>query len=899
VRPRPSRLLRWLAERLLPSADREWMADDLDEDFSRRSRWRRSMYLAQAVHVRVKGPGRTTTPHSHSTPRGPMFSTLLQDARYALRTLRQQPGFTLVATLSLAVGIGLNTAIFAVVDNLLFRPLPFERPETLVSVYTSDERGSNFGSTSYPDFLDLSTGTSPFEHLLGHAMMFAAVGISGDNRLALGEVVTTNYFTALGVRPVVGRAFAPDDDKGEGGHAVTVISERLWRKSFGSRTDVAGATLFIKNKPYTVIGVAPEAFNGMMPGVSAELWVPVSMVDDVEPAGQIDVVPSATGTTRLQQRGNRWMFVKGRLREGVTAAQAQAALVPVMAGLAKAFPVSNRERQLTVVPAGNVRFHPDVDKTLRPVSAVLMGAVGLVLLIACANLANMLLARGVSRTREMALRSALGAGRARLIRQMVVESLLLSAAGGALGLLLAIWATSALAAVSLPLEIPLAFDLKIDWRLAAFASAVSIVTGLAFGVLPALRASKPNLVSALKDATAQASSGRRFGLRQGLVVLQVAVSVVLIVGGFLLSRSVRAAFDMTPGFKTGGLVAATVSMDLLGYTEGQATQFFERAMTSVQRLPGVESVAFSERLPFSPNQHRTSIVVDGRPELTPPNGASVDTTRVSAGYFGTLGVPLVRGRHFDSRDTPDSTRAAIITEELARQLFTDRDALGAKLRLRDQTGPLVEIVGIVRDYAIGSLGEAPKAVIHFAASQRVSTTGSILVRTAGDGTAMVTAVERDFRAAEPRLVFLELGTLDRMMATSLLPISIGASLFGGLSGLAMMLAGVGLYGVIAFNVARRTREIGIRMALGSTRGQVLRQVLHEAMGLVIVGTLAGAGLAALAAQALSGVLLGVTPFDPVSYLAAALLLLATAILASVIPARRAASVDPLIALRST
>jgi len=828
-----------------------------------------------------------------------MFFTLLQDARYAVRTLRQQPGFTLVATLSLAIGIGLNTALFAVVDNLLLRPLPFDRPETLVSVYTSDERGSHFGSTSYLDLQDLSVPNSPFEHLIGHAMMFAAVGINGENRLAFGEVVTANYFSALGVRPVAGRAFSPDDDKGEGGHAITVISERLWRQSFGSRTDVIGSTLFIKNKPYTVIGVAAKAFNGMMPGVSAELWIPLSMVNDVEPAGQIDVVPSATGTTRLQQRGNRWMFVKARLREGVSAEQAQAAAAPIMAGLARAYPVSNRERHLTVVQAGNVRFHPDVDKNLRPVGALLMGAVGLVLLIACANLANMLLARGVSRTREMALRSALGAGRARLVRQLVVESLLLSTAGGGLGLVLAIWTTSLLAAATLPIELPISFDLKIDWRLAAFAAAVSVVTGLAFGVLPALRASKPNLVSGLKDAAPQPSSGRRFGLRQGLVVLQVAVSVVLIVSGFLLARSVRAAFDMSPGFKTGGLAAATVSMDLLGYTDGQATQFFERAMAGAARLPGVESVAFSERLPFSPNQHHTAIVVDGRPELTPANGASVDTTRVSAGYFATLGVPLVQGRTFDNRDTPETIRAAVVTEALATRFFPNGNALGGRLRLRDQTGPMVEIVGIVRDYAIGTVGEAPKPIIHFATSQRVSTAGSILVRTSGDGPALVTAVERDLRAAEPRLVFLELGTLDRMMATYLLPIRLGASLFGGLSGLAMMLAGIGLYGVIAFNVARRTREIGIRMALGSTRGQVLREVLHEALGLVVVGTLVGVSLAALVAQALSGVLLGVTPFDPVSYLAAAVLLLATATLASVIPARRAASVDPLIALRST
>jgi putative ABC transport system permease protein len=828
-----------------------------------------------------------------------MLSTLWQDIRYAARTLRQQKGFAIVAIVSLAVGIGLNSTIFAVVDNLLFRPLPIDKPETLVSVYTSDERDSAFGSTSYPDLRDLAVPGSPFEHLIGHAMMFAAVAINGDHRLAFGEVVTANYFSALGVRPIAGSGFSPGDEQGEGAHPVTVISARLWRKAFNGRADAIGSTMLIKNRPYTVIGVAPEAFNGMMPGVAAELWIPLSMVGDVEPAGQIDVVPSASGTTRLQQRGNRWMFVKARLREGVTAAQAQAAAAPIMAGLAQSYPVSNRERRLTVVPAGNVRFHPDIDSNLRPVSAILMAAVGLVLLIACANLASMLLARGVSRTKEMALRSALGAGRARLVRQMIVESLLLSTAGGMAGLMLAAWATSLLASITLPIELPLGFDLKIDWRLAAFAAMASVLTGLAFGVLPALRASRPDLVSALKDVTTHASANRRVNLRQGLVVLQIAVSVVLVVSGLLLARSVQAAFRTNPGFASDGLVAATVGMDMLGYTDGQASQFFERALARARQLPGVKSVAFSERLPFSPNQHRTAIVVDGHPELTPKLGASVDTARVTADYFATLGVPLVSGRTFDSRDTPDSIRAAVVTEEFARRFFPAGDALGGRLHMREQSGPLVEVVGVIRDYAISSLGEKPKPIIHFASSQRPSASGSFLIRTSGDASSMVTLVERDLRALEPQLVFLELGTLDRMMATSVLPIRIGASLFGGLAGLAMMLAGIGLYGVIAFNVARRTREIGIRMALGSSRGRLLRQVMTESLGMVAAGTIAGAGLAALSAQALSGVLLGVTSLDPVSYVVAALLLLTIALLASVIPARRAASVDPLVALRTT
>ncbi len=827
-----------------------------------------------------------------------MWSTIWQDVRYGLRTLRKAPAFTAVAIVSLAVGIGLNSAIFTIVDNLLFRPLPFERPESVVSVYTSEITGSRHGTSSYPDLKDIDETNVVFESLTGHSMMFAAIGTDGENRLAFGEVVTANYFSALGIPLALGRGFSAEHDQGEGAHPVVVIGDRLWKSSFGARTDAVGRTLTIKNRPYTVIGVADRSFTGMMPGVVAELWIPVSMVGDVEPAGQISVVPSATGTTRLQQRGHRWLFMKGRLKEGVTLDAAQDNLRSIMAGLEQAYPLSNADRQPSVIPADDVRFHPEIDAIMRPAGAVLMGAVGLVLLIACANLANMLLARGAVRTREMALRSAIGAGRARLIRQMAVESVVLAGLGGSLGLLLSLWATSWVVSARLPIDLPIAFTLATDWRLIAFTGGLSLLTGLVFGILPALKASRPDLVAALKDDASMAAPGRRFGLRHALVVVQVSVSVVLLVGGMLMVRSVFAGFDTNPGFQTSGLVTATVSMDLHGYDDDRARQFFERATDRVRQLPAVQSVSLAERLPFSPNTHMTTIVVDGRPDATPVNGASVDTTRVAHEYFDTLGVPLVAGRGFDARDTPESTRVAIISEAFARTYFPGGDALGNRVRLRNQSGQAIEIVGISRDYMMRQVGESPRTVIHFAASQQASTSYSFLVRTSADAGVLTGELERALRAVEPRLVFLELGSLDRMAATSILPITLGASVFSGLAGLAMLLAGIGIYGVIAFSVARRTREIGIRMALGSSRRTVVTQVLREALVLVGLGTIGGTLLASQAAQALSSVLLGVTSSDPLSYLAAGGILLSVAALAAIIPARRAASVDPLIALRS-
>jgi macrolide transport system ATP-binding/permease protein len=827
-----------------------------------------------------------------------MVSTLWQDVRYAGRTLRKQPAFTAVAVLSLAVGIGLNSAIFTVVDNLLFRPQPFANPETLVSVYTSDERGEPYGSTSYPDLLDWRRADLPFEALVGHSMMFGAISVAGDNRLMFGEVVTANYFDALGVRPVVGRAFQSDDEAGEGASPVAVISHRLWRRSFNSRPDVAGQVLTIRNRPYTVIGVAPESFNGMMPGVVAELWIPVSMVDDVEPAGQNSVVPSASGNTRLQRRGTRWMFVKGRLKSGATAAMASAELRPVMERLEQDYPISNRTRRATVMPAGSVRFHPDIDAYLKPAGLVLLASVGLVLLIACANLAGMLLARGAARTKEMAVRSAMGADRLRLVRQLTVESLVLSMLGGTAGLVLAMWSTSWIIARQLPIDIPIAFTLAIDWRLVAFTGGLSVITALLFGLLPALRASRPDLVPALKDESSMSVRGRRFNVRQGLVVLQVAVSIVLILGGVLLTRSMSAAVKTDPGFPVKGLVIATISLEMQGYDEPRAKQYLDRALEETRRLPGVQAVALADRLPFSPNVHTTTMVIDGKPGATPPQGASLDTNAVTEDYFTAMGVPILEGRSFDTRDTPQSPLVAVVSEEFAKRYFPD-GAIGRRLRRRDQSGPVIEIVGVSRDYNVRSVAETPRPVVHFSRTQRPSAAASLIVRTASDQAATVASVERTLRGIESKLVFLELGSLDRLVAASLLPISIGASLFAGLSGLAMLLAGLGLYGVIAFGVARRTREIGIRMALGSTRGLVIGQVLREATGLVLTGAVLGTVLAFFGTSALSSVLVGVTPYDPANYLIAIGLIALTAVLAAAIPARRAASVDPLIALRTT
>jgi putative ABC transport system permease protein len=806
-------------------------------------------------------------------------------------------GFTLVAVLSLALGIGLNTAVFTVVDEILYRPMPVRDPGSLVNVFTSEANGEANGTTSWADLSDLRRANTVFTDLVGHSLMMAAFGSGGDNRLILGEVVTANYFDALGIAPQLGRGFLPEEETGEGGHSVAILSDRLWRLRFGGRGDVVGETLVIRSRPYTVVGVAPADFAGLMPGIETELWLPISMVGDVEPITMNDVHPSP-GETRLQRRGHRWLFVLGRLRPGVSAAAAEGNLDAIMAGLAAAYPGSNDTRGARVVPASTVRLHPLVDDQLRPSGLVLLGAVSLVLLIACANLASMLLARGVSRSKEFALRAALGAGRGRLMRQMLVENVVLALAGGAAGVAVGAWVLRWLVSIELPfqLAVPLAFG--IDARVLAFTFLLSLATGLVVGLLPAIRSSRTDLVSDLKmDAPAGAVAGRRFRIGNGLVIVQVAVSLVLVVGGLLLTRSLLAARDVDPGFDPSPVALVSVNLGFHGYGEDQARQFFERAVERIARLPGVTSLGLSERMPFSPNVHQTTIAIDGRPDATPAGGLTIDNTRVSPGYFEALGLPIVEGRNFDTRDTAESVDVAIVNRTLAARLWPGEAAIGKRLRFRDQSGPIIEVVGVVPDHKVRTLGEAPRPFIHFARTQSDAPWGTFVARASGNVDAVVGAMSREILALDPDVVLMEAQPFDQLITLSLLPVRLGASLIGSLAALAMLLAGLGLYGVVAFGVNRRTREIGIRMALGASRRRVLLQVMREGLTLVAIGGGVGFALAALGAQALTAVL-HVPALDPVSYLAAALLLGAAAAVAAGIPARRAATVDPLVALRS-
>jgi putative ABC transport system permease protein len=826
-----------------------------------------------------------------------VLENLLSDTRFALRWLRRSPGFTLVAIASLAIGIGFNTALFTLVDALLFRPLPVERPDRLVDVFTSGGDHDQYATSSYPDFLDFKAQNQVFTDMLGYSPSFGAVKLVDRSRLAMGETVTGNYFQLLGVTPVVGRALLPEDDR-PGAVRVVVISHRLWTREYGASPSAIGQTMRIHNQPYTIVGVAPATFTGMVPLLAPGVWTAMTYVDDVEPGGIMSTVPSPTGNTRLERRGTRWMFVKGRLKPDATFDAAAANLNLIGKRLQTTYEATNKTFEVSTVPTQDVHIHPVADRMLKPIGLGLMLVVGLVLVIACANVASMLLARASGRQKEIGIRLAIGASRGRLIQQLLSESIVMSLLGAAAGVALASVLTRVATSISLPIPIPLSFALRIDGRVMLFTAGVTFFAALVAGLAPALTATRPNLVNELKsDVSGTQAAGRRWTMRDGLVVTQIAVTMVLLVSAGLLTRSLAAAQRVDIGFRTGGLAILSTEMSMLGYDDAGAKEFYDRAIERVGALPGVESAALAERLPFSINFNRNNIFFPDR-DAPDAKGTVIDVARVSPEYFPTLGVPIVQGRNFAPSDTPSSPGVAIVNEALARKYWPNQNAIGKRLRVTTFNGREVEVVGISADYKVSTVGETSTPYIHYAASQRPSSGEQIVARTGGDAGVLLAAMRRELTALEPNILFIDNQTMDAQVAATLLPARAGAISVSAVGVVAMVLASIGLYGVIAYSVARRTREIGIRMALGARPASVVGLVMKQGLALAAVGVAVGAVLALGAARAVAGALYGVSFVDPLAWSGAVMLLFTVSALANLVPARRASIVDPSGALRS-
>jgi len=826
-----------------------------------------------------------------------VLENLFADVRYALRWLRRSPVFTLIAIASLAIGIGFNTTLFTLVDALLFRPLPVERPDDLVDVFTTGGDGDTYATTSYPDFLDFKSQNQVFSDMLGYSPSIAAVKLTDRSRLAMGEVVTGNYFQLFGVKPRIGRTLVPDDDR-PGAPRVAVISYRAWNREYGASPSVIGQAIRIHGQPYTIVGVLPSEFIGMVPLIAPEVWTPMTYVDDVEPGGIISVVPSPTGNTRLERRGMRWMFVKGRLKPGVTVDQAAANLRLIGKQLQTTYLPTNKDRDVAVMPTRDVHIHPVADRALLPIAMGLMVVVGLVLLIACANVASMLLARASGRQKEIGIRLAIGASRARLVQQLLSESAVMATLGAAAGIALA-WTLTRLAmSIQLPIPIPLSFALRIDSRVLIFTAGVTFIAAMVAGLAPALKTTRPNLVNELKgDVTTSQAGGRRWTLRDGLVVTQIAVTLVLLVTAGLLTRSLMAAQQLGVGFKSGGLAILSTDMNMIGYDDVRAKEFYDRALERVRAIPGVESAALAERVPFSINYNRNLVFL---PDRHGPNdkGIVIDVARVAPEYFPTLGVSILQGRNFAATDTATSPGVIVVNESLARKYWPSANPLGKRIRTLKYDGKEYEVVGVSADYKVSTVGESNTPYIHYAVSQRPDPAEQILARTRGDAGALLNAMRRELSALEPSVLFLDNQTMDAQVAATLLPAKAGAMSVSVVGVVAMALASIGLYGVIAYAVARRTREIGIRMALGAKPGAVIGMVMRQGLGIAGVGVVVGSLLALGAAKAIAGALYGVSFVDPVAWTASIATLFLVAAVANLVPARRASAVDPSIALRS-
>ena len=832
---------------------------------------------------------------------------LWQDIRYAARMLRKSPGFTAVAVLSLALGIGANTSIFSFINAVLLRPLPIDKPEQLVFVF-SGSRTSPYSVSSYPDYVDYRDKNQVFSDVAAYSSISVSLNSNDQAEQISGLIATGNYFDVLGVRAQLGRTFLPEEDKTPNTHLVAIISHGLWQSRFAGDPGVVGKQLLLNGHKFTIVGVAPASFNGAEAGITNDIYVPMMMQAVVRPprsgySGEMN-------PDLLSVRSAGWLDVVGRLKPGVTLEQAQAAMTMLAKQLEQAYPETNRDQLTTLWPVS--KGNPEQRGTLLSVAGLLMSVVGLVLLIACANVANLLLARAATRRKEISIRLALGASRSRLIRQLLTESVLLSLLAGAVGLLLAVWMVDALKTYTPPANFfPVAFDFNLDARVLGFTLLLSILTGIIFGIAPALQASHPDLVHALKDEamTLPGQRARRFTLRNLLVVAQVALSLVLLISAGLFLRSLRQAQRIDLGFNPENVLVMPLNINLLRYTKPQGQEFYRQVVERVEALPGLQSATLTRTPPLSGASRQSSVLVEGQDEpdarhssegqSAPPDANRNITLASPVGlrYFQTLNIPLLRGRDFTAQDNAGAPGVCIINETFAKRYFPNQEPLGKRLSLSGAKGPWLEVVGIARNSKYVTLGEAPAPLVYQPLLQRHETGMTLLARTSGDPANYVAAVRREVQAIEKNLPVTNIRPMTELLGNSLFPARMGAALLGVFGSLALLLAAVGLYGVMSYSVSRRTREIGIRMALGAQSGDVLRLVLREGMTLVGIGILLGLVGAFAATRLLASFLYGVSTTDPSTFIGIAIFLAVIALVASFIPARRAAKVDPMVALR--
>ena len=887
----PPPLLEGLLRRVLP----EDALGDLAEGFRRRAakdgiptaRW---WYRREAFRFLIRWP---LAAHAHPSP-ATRLDMMGQDLRFALRTMARRPGFTGVILLTLALGVGANTTIFSLVNAVFLRPLPaVERPERVVELYGSGGPDQDAGSfsgylpLSWPNLRDVRDQSATLDGLYAYTIWPTSLVSESTAERVFTAFVTSNYFDVLGARPGLGRGFAPEEGVAGGGSPVAVLSHGFWTQRFGADPDILGRTLTLNTRTYTVVGVAPEGFRGTSSLFGPDLWVPLPMIQDVPVWGAY-----------RENRAVRMFFAGARLAEERSLQSATAELDGIGATLADTYPDEVRERTIVPVPLEEAAVTPNIRGSLLGASAVLLVMVGLLLVIACINVANLLLARALGRRREMAIRTSVGAGRGRLAAQLATESLLLFGLGGGLGLIFSMQVQRLLSGWEMPLffGFGVSLDLGLEARVLAFTAAITLMCALVFGLLPAWRTSRSDVASELRDGDARSGSARARVLRGGLVVAQVALSLVALVGAGLFARSLQESRAIDPGFDPVGLALVSVDLGAQRYSEDEGRDFYLRAVEEIEALPGIESAAVGEYRPLTPSG-LTRVLRQGESDDEQEAGHLSRVSSVSSSYFETMGIPISRGRGLQPSDDGGGPQVAVVNQRMADLLWPGEDPLGRRLRVSLEEG-VVEVVGVVPTGKYGDLTEDPLAALYRPLPQRDPASATLFVRGDEDVPGTLPAVRRTVQSLDPSLPLFDVEPAEALLDRALWSARAIALLLGGFGLVGMLLATLGIYGVVSMSVRERTREVGLRIALGSSARDVLGLVLGRILALAVLGSIIGLAGAALLTRSVDAMLVGVDASDPLVFGSVVLLLMGVAAAAAWVPARRATRVDPVVALRS-
>jgi len=818
------------------------------------------------------------------------MENLWNDLCYAWRMLIKSPGFSIVAVLALGLAIGANTSIFSLFNGVMWRPLPVKDPQQLVVVATK-QRGLDFPiPLSYPDFQDYRQLKAVFSDMIGYVPDPVNLQAGGRPTRAWAELVTGNYFSMLGLEAARGRTFAADEGWVPGKDALIVLSYKYWQTRFGGNPDIVGRSVQVNKHPFTIIGVAPERYHGAYYFLEPDFYIPVTTMSLLDPKSADD----------LNKRGATYLRVLARLQPGMTPTQALAAAQPTDRRLAQEFPESHKDMSLLVIPELNARPEPGLGAFMSKAVWVFMSLAGLVLLIACANVANLILARANGRRKELAMRFALGASRGRMIRQLLTESVLLALCGGIAGLVFARWAAMALMSIRIPTDLPLhLFDLRVDWRVFAFSFLVALITGIVAGLMPALQAHRTDLADTLKvGGRSGGGSTGHHRFRNALVVAQVAVSLLLLACAGFFIRSFQNSANVDMGFRVDHTLMMSVDLGLQGYSEERGQQFYKQISDRVKSLPGVRDASFAAYIPMGYENDIVNVYPDGQPVDNKSSAETSFNNQVQPDYFRAVGVHVIKGREFTEADSATAPKVAIVNETFANKIWPGQDPTG-KIFRTEKDGPAIQVVGLTRTGKYTFLYETPQLFVYFPVAQRYVAAATLMVYSQDDPLRLVGPVRDQIQQLDGSLPVFDVNTMEAHVeyGKPLLPARLGAMLVGAFGMVGLVLATVGVYGVVSYSVSQRTHEIGIRSALGAQRRNVLGMVLKQGMTMALIGTAIGIVLAFLLFRGLHSVLYGVASTDLVTLAAVSSLLLAIAFVASYIPALRATQVDPVVALR--